>query len=75
MTGGVLHLLNRDGRYFARLVVPKELRPYMDGKTELRTALGPDYRTGSEDAPVQHQIALGNICRAIRPLGSTSSIP
>ena len=45
MAGKVRHLLNRDGRYFARLVIPKELRPYLDGKTELRTPLGPDYRT------------------------------
>ncbi|RWP58016.1 MAG: integrase [Mesorhizobium sp.] len=56
--------MNRDGRYFARLVVPKELRPYMDGKTELRTALGPDYRTALKTLPgavaaLQHQIALG----------------
>ena len=51
MTGRVLHLLNRDGRYFARLVVPKELRPYMDAKTELRTALGPDYRTALKTLP------------------------
>lgn len=64
MTGRVRNLLNRDGRYFARLVVPKELRPYMDGKTELRTALGPDYRTALKTLPgavaaLQHRIALG----------------
>jgi integrase len=38
------YLLNRDGRYFARLVIPKELRPFLDNKTELREALGPDRR-------------------------------
>ncbi len=38
------HLLNRDGRYFARIVVPKGLRPYLENKTELRTPLGPDRR-------------------------------
>ncbi|MER9175303.1 hypothetical protein NKH72_17135 [Mesorhizobium sp. M0955] len=64
MTGRVRNLLDRDGRYFARLVVPKELRPYMDGKTELRTALGPDYRTALKTLPgavagLQHKIALG----------------
>jgi hypothetical protein len=41
MAGKVRNLLNRDGRYFARLVIPKELRPFMNGKTELRTPLGP----------------------------------
>lgn len=35
-------LLNRDGRYFARLVIPKPLRPFLGNKTELREALGPD---------------------------------
>ncbi|MER9022418.1 tyrosine-type recombinase/integrase [Mesorhizobium sp. M0815] len=64
MAGRVRNLLNRDGRYFARLVVPKELRPYMGGKTELRTALGPDYRTALKTLPgavaaLQHKIALG----------------
>ncbi|MBB3976139.1 integrase [Rhizobium azooxidifex] len=38
------YLLNRNGRYFARLVVPKNLRPFLDNKTELREALGPDRR-------------------------------
>jgi integrase len=38
------HLLNRNGRYFARIVVPKSLRPFLEGKTELREALGPDRR-------------------------------
>jgi hypothetical protein len=63
MVGHVRNLLNRDGRYFARLVVPKELRPYI-GKRELRTALGPDYRTALKMLPgavaaLQHEIALG----------------
>jgi hypothetical protein len=64
MAGKVRNLLNRDGRYFARLVIPKELRPFMAGKTELRTPLGPDYRTALRALPgavaaLQHQIALG----------------
>jgi integrase len=44
MAAKVLHLLERDGRYFARLVIPAALRPFMDGKTELRTPLGGDRR-------------------------------
>ena len=64
MAGRVRNLLNRNGRYFARLVIPKELRPFMDGKTELRTPLGPDYRTALRTLPgavaaLQHNIALG----------------
>ncbi len=38
------HMVTREGRYWSRLVVPVDLRPYLDGKTELRTPLGGDYR-------------------------------
>jgi hypothetical protein len=63
VTGKVRHLLNRDGRYFARLVVPKPIRPYLDGKTELRHPLGPDRRAALAKLPgavagLQHQIGL-----------------
>ncbi|MGB6119582.1 MAG: DUF6538 domain-containing protein [Mesorhizobium sp.] len=62
MAGKVRNLLNRDGRYFARLVVPKELVQFV-GKTELRTSLGPDYREALKKLPgavalLQHDIAL-----------------
>jgi len=43
MAGKVRHFVERKGRYFARLVVPKDLREAV-GKTELRTALGGDRR-------------------------------
>lgn len=39
MAGRVRDLLNRDGRYFARLVIPRDLRPFVDRKTELRRRL------------------------------------
>jgi integrase len=57
------YLLNRDGRFFARLVVPKELRPFIEGKTELRRALGPDRQDAVRKLPgavtlLQHEIAL-----------------
>ncbi|MAZ18060.1 MAG: integrase [Ahrensia sp.] len=45
MAAKIRNLLCRDGRYFARKVIPKKLRPFFDGKTELREALGPDRRT------------------------------
>ena len=61
MAGATRHLLNRNGRFFARLVVPKGLRRIV-GKTELRTALGPDYRTAMTHLPgavalLQHELA------------------
>lgn len=62
MAGKVRNLVNRDGRYHARLVVPKDLRGII-GKTELRTPLGGDYRQALKLLPgavaqLQHQIAL-----------------
>lgn len=63
MAGKTKHLLNRDGRYFARIVIPKNLRPFLDNKTELRTPLGPDKRTAharlaTEVAALQQRIAI-----------------
>lgn len=62
MVGKVRHLINRSGRYHARLVVPKDLRKIV-GKTELRSPLGADYRQALKLLPgavmqLQHQIAL-----------------
>ncbi|HEV7434967.1 MAG TPA: tyrosine-type recombinase/integrase [Pseudorhizobium sp.] len=57
------YLLNRNGRYFARLVIPKDLRPYLENKTELREALGPDWRVAqaklhSAVASLKHKVIL-----------------
>lgn len=62
MAGKVRHLVNRSGRYHARIVVPKDLRAIV-GKTELRQPLGPDYRQALRLLPgavaqLQHEIAL-----------------
>ena len=64
-------MINRSGRYHARLVVPKDLRQIV-GRTELRAPLGGDYRTALRMLPgavaqLQHQIAL-----AEREAGHTS---
>lgn len=69
MAGKVRHLLNRDGRYFARLVVPAELRPYLANRSELRKALGPDRRVALALLPravstLQHEIAVADRKRA-----------
>lgn len=65
MAGKLRHFLNRNGRYRARLVVPKALRGII-GKAELRTALGGDYREAVKRLPdavaqFQHQIALAEL--------------
>lgn len=62
MAGKTRNMINRSGRYHARLVVPKDLREIV-GKTELRTPLGGDYRTALKLLPgavakLQHEIAM-----------------
>jgi hypothetical protein len=62
MAGTPRYLLNRNGLYFARLVVPKDLREIV-GKTELREPLGPDRREALRLLPgavtqLQHRIAV-----------------
>lgn len=71
MAGMIRYLLPRGGRYYARLVVPKDLRPAV-GKTELRLPLGADKREAIKRlsgavAQLQHQIAL-----AERKIAATS---
>lgn len=44
MAGKDRYLQERNGRFYARLVIPEGLRPYLDNKTELRTPLGADRR-------------------------------
>lgn len=62
MAGKVRHLVERSGRYHARLVVPKDLRGAI-GKTEIRSPLGGDYRQAlrllpSAVAKLQSEIAV-----------------
>ncbi|SMC14249.1 DUF6538 domain-containing protein [Roseovarius aestuarii] len=61
MAGKIRNMVNRSGRYHARLVVPKDLRGIV-GKTELRQPLGGDYRQALRLLPgavaqLQHRIA------------------
>jgi len=77
MAGAQKYLLNRDGRFFARLVVPKDLRKIV-GKTELRAPLGPDRRTAMKHLPgavatLQHQIAQAE--RKAAPANSAAAPP
>jgi len=75
MAGKVRHLVNRSGRYHARIVVPKDLRPALGDKTELRKPLGGDYRQALRLLPgavaeLQHQIALAERKIAATTLGA-----
>ena len=60
MAGKTRHMVNRSGRYLARLVVPKDLREIV-GKTELRAPLGGDYREALRLLPgaVAHRVIRG----------------
>lgn len=75
MAGAQKYLLNRNGRFFARLVVPRDLRKIV-GKTELRAPLGPDRRTAMKHLPgavasLQHEIAQAE--RKATPANSTAA--
>ena len=48
MAGRVKHMVIRDGRHYARVVVPPELQRII-GKTELREPLGADKRTAERN--------------------------
>lgn len=69
------YLLNRDGRYFARLVIPKELRPFLDNKTELREALGPDRRIALAKLHPAVASLQGQIARAEREAQIAAGAP
>ncbi|WP_182912767.1 site-specific integrase [Paracoccus onubensis] len=69
MAGATRHLLNRNGRFFAQLVVPKDLRRII-GKTELRSPLGPDRRTAMKTYPV-----LLRPCKTSLPVPSINLLP
>lgn len=57
------HLLHRDGRYYARIVVPQELRKTV-GKTELREPLGADRREALRKLPAAAARLLDEIDQA-----------
>lgn len=53
--------MEREGRYFARVVIPKNLRLFLDGKTELRAALGGDRSLAIR----KHPAALAGLMESI----------
>lgn len=63
MAGKLRHWKERNGRFSARIVIPPQLRPYLDGKAELEIQLGGDRRTAIRNhaaavASMQRQIGL-----------------
>lgn len=74
MAGAQRYLLNRDGRFFARLVVPKDLRAII-GKSELRTPLGPDRRGATKMLPTAVAAMQAEINRAMREAHPDQPIP
>lgn len=74
MAGAQRYLLNRDGRFFARLVVPKELRGIV-GKSELRIPLGPDRRGAMKLLPTAVATMQAEINRAMGEAHPDRQIP
>lgn len=62
MVRKVRYLLEREGRYFARIVIPPHLRPFLGGKSELREPLGGDYRAALK----VHHAAVAKLQMQIR---------
>lgn len=76
MAGKDRYLQERNGRYYARLVVPEVLRPHLDNKTELRAPLGADRRAAVKALPaavveIQKKLDVAERARA----GSSRQIP
>ncbi|MHA6345770.1 tyrosine-type recombinase/integrase [Roseivivax sp. CAU 1761] len=69
------HFLERNGRYFARLTVPAPLRPYLDGKRELRKPLGPDRRMALRKHPIAVAELMQKITAAERRAAEAQGIP
>lgn len=72
MAGKVRHMVNRKGRYHARLVVPKDLRGII-GKTELRAPLGGDYRQAQKLLPGAVAELQSRIATAERQAGQRAA--
>jgi hypothetical protein len=74
MSGKIRNLLNRDGRYFVRLTVPKELRATI-GKRELRISLGADRRGALQKHPRAVAKLLDELAKARMSLGNGKAPP
>jgi hypothetical protein len=61
MTSKIKYLLYREGRYYARIVIPVQLRPYIENKTELRIPLGADRRAALRQHP-NNELQLSLSC-------------
>jgi integrase len=70
----VRHLLCREGRHYARVVVPPELRRII-GKTELREPLGADKRTAERNHHAAIARLLQQIADARRTVQESNSTP
>ncbi|MBO1024079.1 integrase [Ochrobactrum sp. SD129] len=63
MAGNIRHWKERNGRYSARIVIPVNLRPFLENKSELEIQLGGDKRTALRNhaaavASLQKQIGI-----------------
>ena len=71
MAGRVRHLLERAGRYHARIVVPERLRPILK-KVELSAALGADRREALRKLPAVPASVGSGIVDKYKPIAEYS---
>jgi integrase len=74
VAGAVRHLVERDGRYWARLVVPTPLRPVV-GRTELRQPLGGDKRLALRKLPGAVAGLMDQLSDAEAKVGNGAAAP
>ena len=70
------HWKEKDGRYWARIAIPKDLQPCFDGKTELTESLGGDLRIADRNhaAAVARLQARIESARRSRPCATKAGI-
>jgi hypothetical protein len=81
------HWKEKDGRYWARIAIPTELKPFFDNKTQLTEALGGDLRIADENHPAavarlkeklraaQRMLEPANAKVAEKPVPAVNEIP
>jgi hypothetical protein len=74
VAGEIRNLQYLNGRYFARMGVPKDLRKAV-GKTELRASLGPDRRAAVRKLPIEVAKFLDVLAEARRVSGDEKRMP
>ena len=74
VAGKLRHFQKLDGRYYTRIAIPKALRPFLDGKRELRHFHGDSLKKAERDHPGVEERFLTMLDRARAQLGQTGRL-